>query len=142
MAFLFPFIMLIMNLTTIAIIWIGGIAIDRGDVQIGSLMAFIQYTMQIMFSIVMVSMMIIMIPRAAVSAGRIGEVLDVVPEITDPASPRTPERISGHVEFRNVTFSYHGAEQPAVRDISFHAKPGEITAIFGGTGSASRPSSI
>ncbi len=135
MAFLFPFIMLIMNLTTIAIIWIGGIAIDRGDVQIGSLMAFIQYTMQIMFSIVMVSMMIIMIPRAAVSAGRIGEVLDVVPEITDPASPRTPERISGHVEFRNVTFSYHGAEQPAVRDISFHAKPGEITAIIGGTGS-------
>jgi ATP-binding cassette subfamily B protein len=59
----------------------------------------------------------------------------VVPEITDPASPRTPERISGHVEFRNVTFSYHGAEQPAVRDISFHAKPGEITAIIGGTGS-------
>lgn len=135
MAALMPTLMLVMNFTTIAIIWFGGLRINAGSMQIGDLMAFIQYVMQIMFSLVMVSMMFIMVPRASVSAGRINEVLDVVPEISEPENPAKPGRQKGFVEFRNVTFSYPGAEEPAIKNISFSAKPGEITAIIGGTGS-------
>lgn len=135
MAALMPTLMLVMNFTTIAIIWFGGLRINAGSMQIGDLMAFIQYVMQIMFSLVMVSMMFIMVPRASVSAGRINEVLDVVPEIKEPENPVKPGRQRGFVEFRDVTFSYPGAEEPAVKNISFSAKPGEITAIIGGTGS-------
>ena len=135
MAALMPTLMLVMNFTTIAIIWFGGLRINAGSMQIGDLMAFIQYVMQIMFSLVMVSMMFIMVPRASVSAGRINEVLDVVTEIKEPENPVKPGRQRGFVEFRDVTFSYPGAEEPAIKNISFSAKPGEITAIIGGTGS-------
>jgi ATP-binding cassette subfamily B multidrug efflux pump len=135
MALLFPLVMFMMNLTIIAIIWFGGRSIDRGEVQIGSLMAFMQYTMQIMFSIIMVSMMFIMVPRAQASALRINEVLDTVAEMGDPALPRKPGASKGRIEFRDVTFSYHGAEQPALRKVSFSAGPGEVTAVIGGTGS-------
>jgi ATP-binding cassette subfamily B protein len=135
MAFLFPFVMLMMNVTTIMIVWFGGLAINAGDVKIGSLMAFIQYATQIMFSVVMVTVIFIMVPRAQVSAVRINEVLDVDPEIKDPAAPKRPENPSGVVEFRDVSFGYGGAAEPAVRGISFIARPGTTTAIIGGTGS-------
>jgi ATP-binding cassette, subfamily B, multidrug efflux pump len=102
---------------------------------VGSLMAFIQYAIQILFSLLMVSFLFIMLPRASASSTRINEVLALSPGIADAAGARTAEREHGHIEFRNVTFSYPGAEESAVRDVSFNAKPGEVTAIIGGTGS-------
>ncbi|CAG7617395.1 ABC transporter ATP-binding protein [Paenibacillus allorhizosphaerae] len=135
MAAMMPMMMLIMNLTSIAIIWFGGHRISTGDMQVGDLMAFLQYAMQIMFSLIMVSMMFVMVPRASASAARINEVLDTVPVITDRDTARTTAQRGGHVVFDRVTFSYPGAEKPAVSDISFEAKIGEITAIIGGTGS-------
>jgi ATP-binding cassette subfamily B protein len=134
-ATLMPVLLLVMNLTTIAIIWFGGLRIDAGDMQVGSLMAFMQYVMQIMFSLLMVSMLFIMVPRAQVSAGRINQVLNTFAEINDPPAPLEPHGERGHVEFRDVTFSYPGAEQPAIANISFTARPGEMVAIIGGTGS-------
>lgn len=135
MAFMMPSIMLIMNFTVIAVLWFGILRIDSGDMNIGALFAFIQYAMQIMFSMLMVTMMFIMIPRAQAAAVRINEVLETKPEITDPARTKTGDSARGYVEFRDVTFSYHGAEKPALCNISFGAKPGEITAIIGSTGS-------
>ncbi len=135
MAILMPVLMLVMNLTSVAIIWFGAIRIDNGSMQVGSLIAFTQYAMQIMFAMLMVSMMFVMIPRAAASATRINAVLDTVPEITDPALAQAPTGERGFVEFDDVTFSYPGAEQPALSHISFRAVPGEVTALIGGTGS-------
>lgn len=135
MAVLMPAMIIMMNLTSVAIVWFGGIRIDSGKMQVGDMMAFIQYAMQIMFSLIMVSMMFVMIPRAEASAVRINEVLDMKPEINDPIEPKNTEKERGYIEFKDVTFSYPGAEQPAISDISFSAKPGEITAIIGGTGS-------
>ena len=135
MSAMMPVMMLVMNFTSIAIIWFGGKRIDAGHMQVGDMMAFIQYAMQIMFSLVMVSMMFVMIPRAEASAVRINEVLDTVAEIRDPAEAKKADARRGYVEFRDVTFSYPGAEQPAVSHISFSARPGEVTAIIGGTGS-------
>ncbi|MCR4436100.1 MAG: ABC transporter ATP-binding protein [Clostridiales bacterium] len=135
MAVMMPVVMLIMNFTTIAVIWFGGIRIDSGHMQVGSLMAFIQYVMQIMFSLNMLTMMFIMVPRASASAERINEVLETVPEINDPVEPENTGSKRGYVEFEDVTFSYPGAENPAISHISFSAKPGEVTAIIGGTGS-------
>jgi ATP-binding cassette, subfamily B, multidrug efflux pump len=134
MAFMMPTMMLLMNLTAAAIIWFGAQRIALGEMQIGSLMAFIQYAMQILFSLLMVSILFIMLPRASASAGRINEVLAMTPGIKDPAAPRKAEKEHGYIEFRNVTFSYPGAEEPAIRDVSFSARPGEVTAIIGGTG--------
>ncbi|WP_310551068.1 ABC transporter ATP-binding protein [Paenibacillus glufosinatiresistens] len=137
MALLMPMMMFIMNFSMLAILYIGSQRIDAGNLNVGSLMAFIQYAMQIMFSLIMVSMMFVLIPRASASAQRINEVMEMQPEIEDPASPAGERagRLSGYVEFENVTFSYPGAEQPALSDISFSAAPGEVTAIIGGTGS-------
>ncbi len=135
MALVFPSMMLLMNLTVVAIVWFGSRRIALGEMQIGSLMAFIQYAMQILFSLLMVSFLFIMLPRASASAGRINEVLAMPPGIQDAEGARAPAVEHGHIEFRNVTFTYPGAEEPAVRDISFDAKPGEVTAIIGGTGS-------
>jgi ATP-binding cassette subfamily B protein len=134
MALLFPVLLLVMNFTTIAIIWFGGIRIDSGGMQVGDLIAFLQYAMQIMWSLLMVSMLFIMVPRAQASSVRINEVLNMKPEINDPAQAQAPSGERGLVEFRNVTFSYPGAEQPALCDISFSARPGEVVAIIGGTG--------
>lgn len=134
MAFMMPVMMLVMNLTVVGIIWFGGIRINNGAMQIGDLMAFIQYVMQIMFALVMASMMFIMVPRAAVSAKRINEVLQMKPSFQDDGTQKA-DREHGTLEFEDVTFSYPGAEQPALSNISFTAKPGEITAIIGGTGS-------
>ncbi|PAL11876.1 ABC transporter ATP-binding protein [Peribacillus simplex] len=134
MAFMMPVMMLVMNLTVVGIIWFGGVRIDNGGMQIGDLMAFIQYVMQIMFALVMASMMFVMVPRAAVSATRINEVLDMKPSFLDEGTEKA-DRVHGTLEFEHVTFSYPGAEEPALSDISFSASPGEITAIIGGTGS-------
>lgn len=134
MAFMMPMVMLLMNFTVIAIIWFGGIRIDGGHMQVGSLMAFIQYVMQIMFSLMMMSMMFIMVPRASASAERINEVLEVIREIHDPEKPLESHSQRGFVEFKDVTFRYPGAEQPALSNITFCTGPGEVTAIIGGTG--------
>lgn len=134
MGTLMPTMMLLMNLTTIAIIWFGGIRINNGNMQVGNMMAFVQYVTQIMFSLIMVSMMFVMVPRASASAVRINEVLDTVTEIKDPEISITDNGAKGYVEFQGVTFSYSGAEEPALKDISFSAGPGEVTAIIGGTG--------
>jgi ATP-binding cassette, subfamily B, multidrug efflux pump len=135
MAVMMPIMMLLFNFTTIAIIWFGGIRIDEGAMQIGDLMAFIQYIMRIMFALMMLTMMFIMIPRAAVSAVRINKILEKDPDIKDPDKPKSAVGQKGRIEYRNVSFSYHGAEEPAVCGISFTAGPGEVTAIIGGTGS-------
>lgn len=134
MAFAMPFMMLIMNLTVVAVIWIGGIRIDGGHLQIGDLMAFIQYVMLIMFALLMASMMFVMIPRAAVSARRINEVLATVPAIADEGTEKA-DKEQGTLEFDRVSFKYPGAEEPVLSDISFKVGPGETLAIIGGTGS-------
>jgi ATP-binding cassette subfamily B protein len=135
-AVLIPIMMFVMNFTTVAIIWFGSKRVDRGTSNVGDMMAFLQYAMQILFSLLMASFMFIMLPRAQASAIRINEVLDTVPEITDPKEPRRPDEAKkGYVEFRNVSFSYFGAEVPALNDVTFSAKPGEVTAIIGSTGS-------
>jgi ATP-binding cassette subfamily B multidrug efflux pump len=135
MAGLQPIMMLVMNFTSIAIIWFGGIRISQNVMQLGDMMAFLQYAMQIMFSIIMVTILFIMVPRAQASAIRINEVLDTVPEIVDPQPGRKTAGQRANVEFQNVIFSYPGAEEPAINDISFALHPGEVTAIIGGTGS-------
>jgi ATP-binding cassette subfamily B protein len=135
MSMMMPGMMMVMNLTTIAIVWFGGIRISYGEMMTGDLMAFIQYGTHIMFSMFGLSRIFVMIPRAAASANRINEVLETVPSISDPETANTEEQGHGHVEFRNVTFSYPGAERPALRNVSFSAGPGEVTAIIGGTGS-------
>ncbi|NKI24532.1 ABC transporter ATP-binding protein [Paenibacillus dendritiformis] len=135
MSSMIPIMMITLNFSTIAIIWFGSIRIDNGSMQVGSLMAFIQYAMQIMFSVIMVSIIFVMIPRASASAARINEVLSMEPEIHDPAEPkRASAARQAHIQFDNVTFSYPGAEMPALSNISFETGPGEMTAIIGGTG--------
>ena len=134
MAFMMPVMMLLMDITIVAIIWFGAIRIDNGGMEIGDLMAFIQYVMQIMFALVMASMMFVIIPRAAVSANRINAVLEMEPVFSDNGTKSADSR-RGTLEFDHVTFHYPGAEEPALTDINFTAKPGEITAIIGGTGS-------
>ncbi|MBD0379204.1 ABC transporter ATP-binding protein [Paenibacillus sedimenti] len=135
MATMMPLMMLVFNLGVVVILWYGGIRIDNNQMQIGDLMAFIQYAMQIMFSMFMMTMIFVMIPRASASAVRINEVLNMESIVRNPESAKTLPRGRGAVEFHQVSFSYPGAEQPAIRDISFRAEPGEVTAIIGGTGS-------
>lgn len=133
MALLMPVMMLVMNLTVVSVIWFGGIRINNGDMEVGDLMAFISYIMQIMFALVMASMMFVMIPRASVSAKRINEVLELKPTLLDEGT-KAANRVPGTLEFDEVSFTYPGAEEPALSNISFRANPGEITAIIGGTG--------
>jgi ATP-binding cassette subfamily B multidrug efflux pump len=142
MAFLLPVMMLLMNVTTVAIIWFGAKRIDAGSMQVGSLIAFIQYGMQILFGFLMLAMVFIMIPRAQASAIRINEVLEMKSDIVDPKTSILANNKSGYVEFKDVTFSYPGAEQPAISNISFSAMPGETTAIIGGTGSGKYDTSV
>lgn len=129
-----PSLMAIMNLSTVAILYFGAFRVDSGGMPIGNLTAFIQYIFQILFSIMTAVIMFVMVPRAVVSSGRVGEVLDTVPSIADPEQPIVPER-RGRVEFRDVEFRYPGAEEPVLRRISFTASPGQTTAIVGSTGS-------
>jgi ATP-binding cassette subfamily B protein len=134
-AWLMPIMMLCLNLSSVAILWFGAMRINSGDMQVGALIAFLQYAMLILFSMLMVSMMFIMLPRAEVSAARIDEVLAMKPEIKDADQVKQANEKKGYVEFQNVTFSYPGAEEPVLTNISFGAQPGQVTAIIGGTGS-------
>lgn len=127
--------MLILNLATGAVMWFGGQRVNAGAVEVGSLTAFLQYLMQILTAVMMGAFMAMMLPRALVCAGRITEVLEHSPSIHEPAQPQRPASAEGMVEFRNVSFSYPGAEAPVLRDISFTARPGQVTAIIGATGS-------
>ena len=134
MGALMPLMMLILNLSIIAVIWFGGIRIDQGNLQVGNLMAFIQYLTQVMFSMLMLTMMFVLIPRAQASAVRINEVLDMESPLQNPKQSKETT-LKGIVEFKNVSFGYEGAEEYAISNISFKANPGEVTAIIGGTGS-------
>lgn len=135
MASLMPLMMLVLNFASIAIVWFGGIRIENGHMQVGDLMAFIQYAWQIMFALIFASMMFVMVPRASASAVRINEVLETTPDIRDDGRSLPGVAMRGEIEFDNVTFRYPGAEVPALSGISFRASPGEVTAIIGGTGS-------
>jgi len=133
MAFMMPGLMLIMNMTSLAVLWFGFIRIEAGTLQLGSLIAFTQYAMQILFGFIMMSMMFNILPRAQAAALRIDAVLQVEPEIFDPASPQESSA-PAVVEFKHVNFRYPGAEALALKDISFRAEPGKVTAIIGSTG--------
>jgi len=136
MAFMMPALMLIMNLITILILWVGADKVDTGNMQVGDMFAFIQYTMQIIMSFLFLTMLSIMLPRAIVAAGRIDEILVKNTTITDPTTEETlNENMKGVLEFRNVSFRYPNAEEDVLSDINFVAKPGETTAIIGSTGS-------
>lgn len=136
MSMMMPMLMFIMNGIMLLIIWVGGHSVDEGIIQVGDMMAFTQYTMQIIMSFLMISMISIMLPRAGVSANRINEVLETNPKITDPEKPQTfDETKKGLVEFKNVSFRYPDADSECITDISFTAEPGKTTAIIGSTGS-------
>ena len=133
-AIMMPTLMAIMNLTTVAVLWLGAFRVESGEMSIGSLTAFLQYIIQILFAIMMATFMFVIVPRAAVSSGRISEVLATAPSIHDPADPISPPR-TGSIEFRDVEFGYPGAQEPVLRAVSFTARSGETTAIVGSTGS-------
>lgn len=135
MGAMMPMILLALNVATVAVIWFGGLRVDAGQIQVGDLMAFQQYVMQVMFALIMATMLFVMLPRASASAERINEVLDLKPTIIDhtEVAPTTTQK--GYVEFKNVSFRYHGASEPAIANVTLSAKPGEVTAIIGGTGS-------
>ena len=136
MVVMMPVMMLIMNGLSLLIIWVGAHQVAQSHMQVGDMMAFMQYAMQIVFAFLMLSMMFIMLPRAAVSADRIADVLETEPVIKDPQEPRLfPEPFKGAVEFRNVSFRYPGAEEDVLHDITFTARPGQTTAFIGTTGS-------
>ena len=136
MSMMMPTLMLIMNAITVLIVWVGGHSVDQGLAQVGDMMAFIQYTMQIVMAFLMISMISIMLPRASVSAKRINEVLDTVPSIKDKEQTKKfDSNKKGLVEFKDVSFRYPDADTEILSDINFTAKPGETTAIIGSTGS-------
>jgi ATP-binding cassette subfamily B protein len=134
-ALMLPLIMVIFNLSSVAIMWFGSIQVDNGGMQIGNLTAFMQYVMQILFAVMMATIMFVMVPRAAASAERIAAVLETEESIVDAAEPVAIPAAKGVVEFRDVEFGYPGAEDPVLRAITFTAEPGQVTAIVGSTGS-------
>lgn len=135
MALMFPSIMMILNVSSAAVLWFGGYRVDDGTMELGALTAFIVYLTMILMSVMMATFMAAMIPRAAVSADRIGEVLDTVPSVAPPADPRPAPPVRGVVRFDRVTFAYPGADDPVLSEVSFTAEPGGTTAIIGSTGS-------
>ena len=134
-SFAFPAVMTIFNLTLVATMWFGGIRVAAGAMPIGDLTAFLSYVTQILMAVMMASFLFVMVPRAMASAERINEVLGTTPQIADPAAPVVPATRSGLLEFDDVEFRYPGAEEPVLCGISFTARPGQITAIVGSTGS-------
>ncbi len=136
MVILMPFMMLVLNGLSLGIIWIGAHQVAAASMQVGDMMAFMQYAMQIVFAFLMLTMMFIVLPRAVVSGKRINEVLVTEPAIKDPENPKIfPDSFKGSIEFRDVTFRYPGAKKSALENINFTAKPGETTAFIGSTGS-------
>ena len=134
-ALMIPMLMLVFNLSSVAILWFGSIRVDSGEMPIGNLIAFLQYVMQILMAVMMAVFMFTMVPRAVVSAGRIQEVLRTTPSIADPAAPVRAPRGLGALSFGDVEFRYPGAQDPVLRDISLVIEPGLTTAIVGSTGS-------
>jgi len=134
-AIVMPVAMIIMNLTTVAILWYGAKGIDMGNTDLGAMVAFMQYALMILISIVMLTMLFVMLPRAEAAAERVIEVLKTPIEIRDPKKPKQFTDRKGHIQFINVSFKYPGAEEPVLHDITFEAKPGEVVAILGTTGS-------
>ena len=136
MMLLDPIMTLVMNFSSVAIVWFGAHLISSGNLQIGNMMAFLEYAMQVIISFLLLSMVFIMVPRAAVSVKRVGEVLDTLPSIVDPQSPQQlPDDATGKIEFRDVTFTYPDADLPVLSSINFTAEPGQTTAFIGSTGS-------
>jgi len=140
MALMFPTVMLVLNISSVAVIWFGSFRIEDGSMQVGTLIAFLSYLMQILMSVMMATFMAVMIPRASVSADRIGEVLGTRSSVLPPENPVTGAAFAGkprrgELEMRDVGFAYPGADQPVLSGISFTARAGEVTAIIGSTGS-------
>lgn len=136
MATMMPVMMLVMNGVSLLIVWVGGHQIADSAMQVGDMMAFIQYTMQIIMSFLMISMMFVMVPRASVSAGRIADVLASESSVQDAPQPRhLPEKVKGLVQFNDVSFHYEGADENVLEHVTFTARPGETTAFIGSTGS-------
>ncbi|OXM41993.1 ABC transporter ATP-binding protein [Amycolatopsis alba] len=135
MALMFPIVMLVMNASSVAVLWFGGLRIDDGSMQIGALTAFLSYLMQILMAVMMATFMFMMVPRAEVSAERITEVLDTHTSVVLPSNPVSPGEVHGRLELSDVEFRYPGAEKPVLQEISLLAMPGETTAIIGSTGS-------
>jgi ATP-binding cassette subfamily B multidrug efflux pump len=134
MAIMFPIVMLVLNVSSIAVLWFGAFRVEEGSMQVGTVMAFLQYLMQILMAVMMATFMAVMIPRAAVSADRIGEVLGTESSVRQPGAPVQSVDTAGSIIFDGVSFSYPGAEQPVLRDLSFVIEPGTTTAIIGSTG--------
>ena len=136
MMLLDPIMTLVMNFSSVAIVWFGAHLISSSNLQIGNMMAFLEYAMQVIISFLLLSMVFIMVPRAAVSVKRVGEVLDTLPSIVDPQSPQQlPDDATGKIEFKDVTFTYPDADLPVLSSINFTAEPGQTTAFIGSTGS-------
>jgi ATP-binding cassette subfamily B protein len=131
---MFPVVLLVFNASLVGVLWFGGKRVDAGGMEVGSVLAFISYLMQILVSIMMVTFISTQIPRAAVCAGRIAEVLDTVPSVAQPAAPVVPSGRGGLLELRDVEYRYPGAELPVLTGVSLTAQPGEVTAIVGSTG--------
>ena len=134
MALMFPVVMLVVNVSSVAVLWFGGHRVDAGEIQIGALIAFLNYLMQILFSVMMATFMVVMVPRAAVSADRISEVLTTESSVRPPERAVEPAVRAGDVVLDNVDFSYPGASDPVLCGVSLHARPGSTTAIIGSTG--------
>ena len=133
-AVLMPLMMIVLNIVNVAILWFGSKGIEAGNTNLGSMIAFMQYSMMILFSLIMLTMLFIMVPRGAAASDRVMEVLETQPEIKDKVSVVQTPLEKGHIEFCCVTFSYSGAEEPVLKDVTFEAKPGETTAVIGSTG--------
>ena len=134
-ALMLPVTTLVINISSVALIWFGGLRIDAGHMQVGSLIAFLSYFMQILMAVLMATVMLVMFPRAAVCAERITEVLSAGAGITSPDEPVRPDTIGGEIRFTDASFSYPGADRPVLQDVSLTARPGTTTAIVGSTGS-------
>lgn len=133
-ALMFPIVMLVFNASSVAVLWFGAKRIADGSLEVGALIAYLSYLMQILVAVMMSTFMAVMIPRAAVCAERINEVLDTEPTVAPPAAPKAPAALTGTLELRGVEYRYPGAEAPVLGDISFTALPGQLTAIIGSTG--------
>jgi ATP-binding cassette, subfamily B, multidrug efflux pump len=134
MATMFPLVMLIVNVSSVAVIWFGGHRVDSGQMEVGALTAFLSYLMQILMSIMMGTFMLMMVPRSSVCADRIAEVLDTRTSVVPPADPVRELSLHGHLELAGVGFTYPGAEQPVLTDVGFSVRPGETLAVIGSTG--------
>jgi ATP-binding cassette subfamily B multidrug efflux pump len=133
-AAMFPAVMIILNVSSVAVIWFGGHRVDDGAMQVGALTAFLAYLVQILIAVMMATFLLVLVPRAAVCADRIVEVLDTASSVVPPADPVTSISLAEPIELRSVTFSYPGASEPVLSDVSFSTKPGQTTAIVGSTG--------